>query len=139
MGLVGVVSIYYPDKPSVNRGFEGGLDRELGGEPAVLVSRIPLDLLFVHNAEDIPANNAPGTNGGWYRLVCKLGYLVLAQVVYTARATRNAGLCSRILALVVFPITNDIMNLSRRRMCSVLCLSESHNETFRQFVSKSAT
>ncbi len=40
MGLVGVVSIYYPDKPSVDRGFEGGLDRELGGKQAVLVSEI---------------------------------------------------------------------------------------------------
>lgn len=37
-GLMGVVSIYYPDKPSVHRGFEGGLDRELGGEQTVLVS-----------------------------------------------------------------------------------------------------
>lgn len=36
--LMGVVSIYYPDKPSVHRGFEGGLDRELGGERTVLVS-----------------------------------------------------------------------------------------------------
>ena len=38
MGVVGVVSLYYPDKPSVHRGFPGGLDRELGGEGAVLVS-----------------------------------------------------------------------------------------------------
>ncbi|KAK4693599.1 NADH dehydrogenase (ubiquinone) 1 beta subcomplex subunit 8, partial [Lecanoromycetidae sp. Uapishka_2] len=38
MGLVGVVSMYYPDRPTVDRGFEGGLDRELGGEGAVLVS-----------------------------------------------------------------------------------------------------
>ncbi len=38
MSLVGVVGIYYPDKPSVHRGFEGGLDRELGGESAMLVS-----------------------------------------------------------------------------------------------------
>ena len=38
MGVVGVVRSYYPDKPSVERGFEGGLDRELGGEGAVHVS-----------------------------------------------------------------------------------------------------
>lgn len=38
MGFVGVVSLCYPDKPSVHRGFEGGLDRELGGKLAVIVS-----------------------------------------------------------------------------------------------------
>lgn len=38
LGIAGVVRMYYPDKPSVERGFEGGLDRELGGEGAVHVS-----------------------------------------------------------------------------------------------------
>ena len=37
LGLCGVVSVYYPDKPSAPRRFPGGLDRELGGEGAVLV------------------------------------------------------------------------------------------------------
>ncbi|MCJ1272864.1 hypothetical protein MMC21_000653 [Puttea exsequens] len=36
VGLYGVVSVNYADKPAVDRGFEGGLDRELGGEEAVL-------------------------------------------------------------------------------------------------------
>ena len=38
LGLVGVAKVYYPDMPAVKRGFEGGLDRELGGEGALLVS-----------------------------------------------------------------------------------------------------
>lgn len=38
LGLCGVVSLYYPDKPSAPRTFPGGLDRELGGEGAVIVS-----------------------------------------------------------------------------------------------------
>ena len=38
LGVVGVVKVYYPDIPAVKRGFEGGLDRELGGEGAVPVS-----------------------------------------------------------------------------------------------------
>lgn len=38
LGIAGVVKIYYPDKSSVERGFEGGLDRELGGEGALHVS-----------------------------------------------------------------------------------------------------
>ena len=37
-GLCGVVSMSYPDKPSAPRTFEGGLDRELGGKGALLVS-----------------------------------------------------------------------------------------------------
>ncbi|KAL8634647.1 MAG: hypothetical protein Q9228_007764 [Teloschistes exilis] len=36
LGLCGVVRVYYPDRPSVSRGFEGGLDRELGGPGALL-------------------------------------------------------------------------------------------------------
>ncbi|KAI4148160.1 MAG: hypothetical protein L6R39_002870 [Caloplaca ligustica] len=35
-GLCGVVSLNYPDKPSVQRTFPGGLDRELGGKGALL-------------------------------------------------------------------------------------------------------
>lgn len=38
LGLCGVVSLSYPDRPAVERTFEGGLDRELGGQGAVLVS-----------------------------------------------------------------------------------------------------
>ena len=38
LGLVAVVGVYYPDMPAVKRGYEGGLDRELGGEGALLVS-----------------------------------------------------------------------------------------------------
>ncbi|KAI4173760.1 MAG: hypothetical protein LQ343_002763 [Gyalolechia ehrenbergii] len=38
LGLCGVVSVYYPDRPSAPRTFEGGLDRELGGRGAVLAS-----------------------------------------------------------------------------------------------------
>ena len=39
LGLVTVVEVYYPDMPAVRRGYEGGLDRELGGEGTVLVSK----------------------------------------------------------------------------------------------------
>ncbi|KAI9804047.1 MAG: hypothetical protein M1833_000328 [Piccolia ochrophora] len=34
-GLAGVVSLYYPDKPSVPREYPGGLDVELGGPGAL--------------------------------------------------------------------------------------------------------
>ena len=34
-GVIGVVKMYYPDRVAVDRGLEGGLDRELGGEGAV--------------------------------------------------------------------------------------------------------
>lgn len=36
LGLAGVVSLNYPDRPSAQRTFEGGLDRELGGVGAVV-------------------------------------------------------------------------------------------------------
>ena len=42
MGVVGVVYLTYPDKPSVNRGFPGGLDRELGGEGCLVVSHLTM-------------------------------------------------------------------------------------------------
>ncbi|KAL9100273.1 MAG: hypothetical protein Q9163_004333 [Psora crenata] len=35
LGFLGVVRLYYPDRPVVDRGYEGGLDRELGGEGAL--------------------------------------------------------------------------------------------------------
>lgn len=38
LALCGVVSFIYPDKPSAPRTFPGGLDRELGGPRALLVS-----------------------------------------------------------------------------------------------------
>ena len=41
-GLCGVVSIYYPDKPSAQRTFPGGLSTELGGPGALWVSRVNL-------------------------------------------------------------------------------------------------
>ncbi|KAI4105979.1 MAG: hypothetical protein L6R37_002440 [Teloschistes peruensis] len=41
LGLCGVVRVYYPDRPSVRRAYEGGLDRELGGPGALLVSENP--------------------------------------------------------------------------------------------------
>ena len=34
---IGVVRLTYPDRVAVDRGYEGGLDRELGGEGAVPV------------------------------------------------------------------------------------------------------
>lgn len=37
---IGVVYRYYPDKPYVERTFPGGLDKELGGKNALVVSRI---------------------------------------------------------------------------------------------------
>lgn len=40
LGLCGLVSLSYPDRPAVERTFEGGLDRELGGQGAVLVSLV---------------------------------------------------------------------------------------------------
>lgn len=41
LGLCGVVSMLYPDKPSAPREFEGGLERELGGPTAVRVRLTP--------------------------------------------------------------------------------------------------
>lgn len=38
LGLCGLVSLYYPDRPSAPRTFPGGLDIELGGPGAVPVS-----------------------------------------------------------------------------------------------------
>ena len=38
LGVVAVARMVTPDMPSVKRGYEGGLDRELGGEGALLVS-----------------------------------------------------------------------------------------------------
>ena len=43
LGVVGMVRMTYPDKPSVERGFEGGLDRELGGEGTIHVSEPSLE------------------------------------------------------------------------------------------------
>lgn len=34
----GVIYLYYPDRPTVDKGYEGGLDRELGGRGALIVS-----------------------------------------------------------------------------------------------------
>ena len=36
-GVLGVVRLNYPDRITVDRGYEGGLDKELGGEGAVWV------------------------------------------------------------------------------------------------------
>lgn len=41
LSLVGVVSLYYPDKPSVPKTYEDGLEKELGGPNAVPVSILP--------------------------------------------------------------------------------------------------
>lgn len=41
LALCGVVSIYYPDRPSAIRTFPGGLDKELGGPGSVPVSNVP--------------------------------------------------------------------------------------------------
>lgn len=38
LGMCGVVSLYYPDKVSVPKQYEGGLEAELGGPGAVRVS-----------------------------------------------------------------------------------------------------
>ena len=37
-GLVGIVSLFYPDKPSAPRTFKDGLETELGGPNALRVS-----------------------------------------------------------------------------------------------------
>ena len=42
--LLGVVSLYYPDKPSAPRTFPGGLETELGG-PNALPVRSRIDIL----------------------------------------------------------------------------------------------
>jgi NADH dehydrogenase (ubiquinone) 1 beta subcomplex subunit 8 len=38
LGFCGVISLTYPDKPSVPRTFPDGLEKELGGAGAVRVS-----------------------------------------------------------------------------------------------------
>lgn len=48
--LCWVVSMYYPDKPSVPRTFPGGLDRELGGEGALPVRPRPFyEMWLIYN------------------------------------------------------------------------------------------
>jgi NADH dehydrogenase (ubiquinone) 1 beta subcomplex subunit 8 len=42
LGLCGVVSMFYPDTPTVPREFEDGLERELGG-PGALRVRSPVN------------------------------------------------------------------------------------------------
>ena len=39
LGLLAVVRANYPDMPAVKRGYEGGLDRELGGDGTIVVSQ----------------------------------------------------------------------------------------------------
>jgi NADH dehydrogenase (ubiquinone) 1 beta subcomplex subunit 8 len=52
LGLCGVVSLYYPDKPSVPRTYPDGLEKELGGPNAVLVcsSHVPTGDLQLLNS-----------------------------------------------------------------------------------------
>lgn len=38
LGVCGLVSLYYPDKPSTPRTFSNGLEKELGGSAAIRVS-----------------------------------------------------------------------------------------------------
>lgn len=47
-GLLGVVSMYYPDKPSAPRTFPGGLEAELGG-PNALSVRSGVDVFHEHS------------------------------------------------------------------------------------------
>jgi hypothetical protein len=44
LGLCGVVSLFYPDKASAPREFEGGLEKELGGPGAVRVGHCKTSL-----------------------------------------------------------------------------------------------
>jgi NADH dehydrogenase (ubiquinone) 1 beta subcomplex subunit 8 len=57
LGLTGVVAMFYPDKPSAAREFEGGLERELGGPTAVRVGILPDR--FMHLLTAVQAR-APG-------------------------------------------------------------------------------
>jgi NADH dehydrogenase (ubiquinone) 1 beta subcomplex subunit 8 len=49
LGLCGVVSLVYPDKISVPKSYEGGLEAELGGPKAVRVSSLLLRRLHLAN------------------------------------------------------------------------------------------
>ena len=60
LGLCGVVSLYYPDKPSAPRTFPGGLDKELGGAGAVWVSSL---LSITDAATMLYANICVGAEG----------------------------------------------------------------------------
>ena len=62
LGLVAVVGVYYPDMPAVRRGYEGGLDRELGGEGAVLVSQIIEVIRYVHGLNIVQARTEDGVD-----------------------------------------------------------------------------
>lgn len=51
LGLCGVVSMFYPDKPSIPREFPDGLEKELGGPNALPVrARETLRLLCSHRS-----------------------------------------------------------------------------------------
>lgn len=45
------VYLYYPDRPAVDRGFEGGLDRELGGRGTMIVRRSKTFRIGMTNAD----------------------------------------------------------------------------------------
>lgn len=42
LALCGVVYLFYPDRPTVPREFEGGLEREMGGPNTLQASRVLL-------------------------------------------------------------------------------------------------
>jgi hypothetical protein len=72
LGFCGVVSFFYPDKPSVPRTFPDGLDKELGGSNALLVS---LTLMLIEsfpltNPDIRPARLAK-TPGNFNSSICK--------------------------------------------------------------------
>ena len=60
LGLLGVVRINYPDMPAVKRGYEGGLDRELGGKDTVIVSETSL-----YGQTHVRAKANVGEDRGW--------------------------------------------------------------------------
>jgi NADH dehydrogenase (ubiquinone) 1 beta subcomplex subunit 8 len=70
LGFCGLVSMYYPDKPSTPRTFPDGLEKELGGPEAVPVSldlSWCLDKLLI--GENRPAKPAR-THGDFFVIIC---------------------------------------------------------------------
>lgn len=76
LGVVGVVRVFHnPDVPFVERGYEGGLDRELGGEGTVHVST---GALRVCKGGEAGTDDSAGTHRGWDRLACRPTSVVLS-------------------------------------------------------------
>ncbi|KAF4635188.1 hypothetical protein G7Y89_g2914 [Cudoniella acicularis] len=77
--LCGVVGVYYPDKPSAPREFEGGLEKELGGPNAVPARALDSDGYFPFTFDqslDLPIQGSPFSLGKFPTTISKFHQLL---------------------------------------------------------------